>query len=99
MISCEVANAGKYDLIIPFGWWHQEHPLLNIKDPKKWTFDEKKCYDHIEDEAVADMFKWDETVVYDEEAKYVGWIGREEDGVKLEVLPKPNWQYQDLFED
>ena len=22
-ISCEVASAGKYDLIIPFGWWHK----------------------------------------------------------------------------
>ena len=27
MISCEIANAGRYDLIIPFGWWHDEHPL------------------------------------------------------------------------
>ena len=49
LISCEIANAGKYDLIIPFGWWHKEHPLLNIEDPKKWTFDERKCHDHIED--------------------------------------------------
>jgi len=35
MISCEIANAGKYDLIIPFGWWHDEHPLKNIVDPGK----------------------------------------------------------------
>src|ERR1700712_4231103 len=25
-ISCEVAAAGKYDLIIPFGWGHRDHP-------------------------------------------------------------------------
>jgi len=22
MISCEIANAGRYDFIIPFGWWN-----------------------------------------------------------------------------
>ena len=44
-------------MIIPFGWWHKEHLLLNIEDPKRWTFDEKKCHDHIEDKAVADMFE------------------------------------------
>ena len=26
LISCEIANAGPYDLIIPFGWCHDEHP-------------------------------------------------------------------------
>jgi len=31
MISCEISNAGRYDLIIPFGWWHDEHPLKNIR--------------------------------------------------------------------
>jgi len=35
MISCEIANAGWYDLIIPFGWWHDEHPLKNISAPPK----------------------------------------------------------------
>ena len=35
LISCEVASAGKYDLIIPFGWWYKEHALLIIEDPKK----------------------------------------------------------------
>ena len=69
-ISCEVANAGKYDLIIPFGWWHKEHPLSDIENPKKWTFNGQKCHDYVEDEAVANMFEWDETVVYDEEAQY-----------------------------
>ena len=34
MISCEIANGGSYDLILPFGWWHDEHPLKNIADPR-----------------------------------------------------------------
>ena len=34
-ISCEIANAGKYDLIIPFGWWNTEHPITNIENPKE----------------------------------------------------------------
>ena len=37
-ISCTVATAGKYDLIIPFGWWHKEPPIANIDNPQKWTF-------------------------------------------------------------
>jgi len=100
MISCEIANAGSYDLIIPFGWSHNQHPLKNITDPRKWAFEETKCQAHIEDEAVADMFVWDETVAYDEEAQYVGRIEREEEGgVPLEALPKPYWQYKELFEE
>ena len=39
-ISCEIASAGKYDLIIPFGWWHNEHALSNMGDPKKWEFND-----------------------------------------------------------
>jgi len=90
MISCEIASAGRYDIIIPFGWWHDEHHPKNIADPRKWAFEEAKCYAHREDEAVADMFQWDETVAYDEEAQYVGRIEREEEGgVQLEALLKP----------
>ena len=33
-VSCEIAPAGKYAMIIPFSWWHQEHPISNIADPK-----------------------------------------------------------------
>ena len=53
--------------IIPFGWWHNEHPLSNIGDPKKREFNEMKCQSHVEDEGVEDMFEWDETVAFDEE--------------------------------
>ena len=87
-------------LIIPFGWWHDEHPRKNIADPRKRAFEEAKCHAHIEDEVVADMFEWDETVAYDEEAQYVGRIEREEEGgVQLEALPKLYWQYKELFEE
>ena len=100
MISCEIASAGRYDLIIPFGWWQDEHPLKNISDPGKCAFEEARWNTHIEDEAVADIFEWDETVAYDEEAQYVGRIEWEEEGgVQLETLPKPYWQYKELFEE
>jgi len=59
MISCEIENAGKSDLIIPFGWWHDEHPLKNIADPSKWVFEEAKCQAHTENKAVGDLFESD----------------------------------------
>jgi len=100
MISCEITNAGKYDLIVAFGWWHNEHPLNNIVDSSKWVFEEAKCHAHIKDKAVADLLQWDETVAWDEEAQYLGRIGREEEGgVQLESLPKPYWHYKELFEE
>ena len=99
-ISCEIAHAGRYDLIIPFAWWHDEHPLKTSADPRKWAFEEAKCHAQLEDEAVADMFEWDETVAYVEEAQYVGRLEREaEGGVQLETLPEPYWQYKELFEE
>ena len=100
LISCEIANVGRYDLIIPVGWWHNEHPLNNIADPSKWVFEQAKCHAHIEAEAVADLFEWDETVAYDEEAQYVEWMEREEEGgVQWETLPQPYWQYKELFDE
>jgi len=54
----------------------------------------------MKDEAVGDLFVWDETVTYKEEAQYVGRIEREEEGgVKLETLPKPYGLYKELFEE
>jgi len=67
-ISCEVAAAGKYNLIIPFGWWHNEHPVANIDEQRKWTFTQQSCHGHVEDERIAGMFNWDQTVAFDEEA-------------------------------
>ena len=100
MISCKIPNAGKYELIIPFRWWHDEHPLKNIADPSKWVFEKKKCHSHLEDEGVAYLFEWDESVAYDAEAQYVGRIGQaDEGGVHLETLPKLYWQYKEFFEE
>jgi len=48
---------GKYDLIIPFGCWHDEHPVKNIADARKWSFKETKCHTHTEDEPVVDLFE------------------------------------------
>jgi len=95
-----MANTGRYDLIIPLGWWHNEHPLKNIADPSKWVFEEAKCHAHIEDEGEADLFEWDETVAYDKEALCVGWMEREEEGgLQLQTLPKACWQYKEHFEE
>jgi len=100
LISCEIANAGTYDLTIPFGWWNAEHRLKNVADRMRWVFEEAKCDAQVEDEAVADMFEWDETVPYEEEAQSVGKIEREDKGwIQLETLPKPYWQYQELCEE
>src|ERR1700712_5779329 len=98
-ISCEVAAAGKYDLIIPFGWWHREHPIAHINEPKKWSFIEHCCSDHVEDERIGGMCEWDETVAYDEEAQYVGRICRQEDPnqVMLDEIPRHYEEYKELF--
>jgi len=100
MVYCEITNAGRYDFIIQFGWWQDMHTLKNIADLQKWVIDEAKCHAHIEDEAVADLIEWDETVAHNEEALYVGRIGQEDEGeIWLETLPKPSWQYKELFEE
>jgi len=46
------------------------------------------------------MSEWDETVAFDEEASMIGRIGstRQEE-IQLEGLPKPYWQYKELFEN
>jgi len=68
IISCEIANTGRYDLIIPFGGWHEEHPLKNIADPSKWVLAEPDCHAFSAVEAVVDLFDCDETVASDVEA-------------------------------
>ena len=75
MVSCEIADAGKYDMIIPFRWLHQEHPIKNIETPSQWRFEHENCMNHVEDEGIADMFEWDETVAFDENATMVERIG------------------------
>jgi len=100
MVPCEIADAGKYDMLIPIGWWHHEHPIKNIETPENWSFEHTKCVEHVQDEGIADMFECDETVAFDEEARMIGRIGstRHEE-VQLTGLPKPYWQYKELFEN
>jgi len=57
------------------------------------------CRDHVENEAVKDLFEYDETVVFDPKAQYVGRIGKieEKDPVELQTLPQEYAQFKHLF--
>ena len=47
---------------------------------------------HVEDEGIADMFEWDETVAFDENATIIGRIGAtKEKGLELDGVPKEYW--------
>jgi len=35
LVSCEIADTGKYDMIILFGWWRHEYLIKNIETPEK----------------------------------------------------------------
>ena len=98
MVSCQIADAGKYNKIIPFGWWHQGHLIKHIQTPSQWRFEHANCMNHVEDEGIADMVEWDETVAFDENATMVGRIGAiREKQAELDGLPKEYWQYKDLL--
>jgi len=59
-----------------------------------------KCVEHVHDEGIADMFEWDETVAFNEEPTMIGRIRFTRPVVvQLEGLPKPYWQYKELFEN
>ena len=46
----------------------------------------------------ADMFEWDKTVAFNENAAMIGRIGAtKEKEVELDGMPKEYWQYKDLF--
>jgi len=98
-ISAEIAPTGGFDLIIPFGWWYHEHHLYHLHKSKEWSFELMTCHDHVENEAVKDLFEYDETVAYDPKAQYVGRIGKieEKDPVELETLPLEYAQFKHLF--
>ena len=72
-ISCEVADAGKYDLIIPAGWC-REHPLSDWGTPETWRFSDRLCDEHVLDEGISDMWEYDESVVFEEEARIIGQV-------------------------
>ena len=54
----------------------------------------------MEDEGIADIFESDENVAFEEKATYISRIGStRKNAIQLEGLPKPYWQYKDLFKD
>jgi len=57
------------------------------------------CRDHVENEAMKDLFEYDETVAFDPKAQYVGRIVKieEKDPVELETLPREYAQFKHLF--
>jgi len=55
--------------------------------------------DHVDDEAVKDLFEYAETVAFDPKAQYVERIGKieEQDPIELETLPREYAQFKHLF--
>jgi len=86
-------------MIIPFGWWHQEHPIKNIANPDAWCFDDTDCQPHLlpEDEKI--LVEWDEDVLNDPNAVVIGMIERidEEKVTIIDRLPEQYHDYLDLF--
>ena len=99
LVSCEISPAGKYSMIIPFGWWHQEHPISNIADPKSWNFTDDNCKSHLlpEDEGIS--IEWDEDVLNDPYAVTIGRIEQVDDEkiTVLDKLPEVYHDYLNLF--
>ena len=99
LVSCEIAPAGKYGMIIPFGWWHQEHPISNIANSKSWNFTDEKCGSHLlpEDEGIS--IEWDEDVINHPNAVAIGRLELVDDEkiTILDRLPEVYHDYLDLF--
>ena len=99
LVPCEIPPAGKYGMIIPFGWWHLEHPITNIADQKSWKFTDDNCRSHLlpEDEGIS--IKWDEDVLNDPNAVTIGRIEQVDDEktIILDRLPEVYHDYLDLF--
>ena len=79
LLSCEIAPTGRYGMIIPFAWWHQEHSISNIADSKSWNFIDEGCKSHLlpEDEGIS--VEWDEDVLNDPNAVAIGRIEQVDD--------------------
>jgi len=99
LVSCEIAPAGKYEMIIPFGWWHQEHPIKNIAHPDTWCFDDTDCQPHLLPEDAGISVEWDEDVLNDPYGVVMGRIERidEEKVTIIDCLPDQYHDYLDLF--
>ena len=86
-------------MIIPFGWWHQEHPISNIADSKSCNFADGNCTSHLlpEDEGIS--VEWDADVLNDPNAVAIGMIEQvyDEKITILDCLPEVYHHYLDLF--
>jgi len=99
LISCEIAPAGKYGMIIPLGWWHQEHSITDIANSKNWSVNYHDCKSHLlpEDEGIS--VEWDEDVLNDANAVVIGRI-ENVDYEKVTIIdwvPERYHHYLDLF--
>jgi len=99
LVSCEIAPAGKYGMIIPFGWWHEEHPIKNIGDPDVLCFNDSNRQLHLLPENEGSSVEWDEDVLNDPNAVVIGTIETidEEIITIMDRLPDQYHDYQDLF--
>ena len=99
LVPCEIAPVGKYGMIIPFGWWHQEHPISNFADSKSWNFIDDKCGPHLlpEDEGIS--IEWDEDVLNDPNVVAIGRLELVDDEkiTILDRLPEVYHEYLDPF--
>jgi len=86
-------------MIIPFGWWHQEHPIKNIANPNAWCFDDTNCEPHLLPEDKGISVEWDEAVPNAPNLVVMGRIERidEEKVTIIDHLPDQYHDYQDLF--
>jgi len=86
-------------MIIPFGWWHQEHPIKNIANPDTWCFDDTDCQPYLlpEDEGIS--VEWDEDVLNDSNTVVIGRIESidKEKVTIINRLPDQLYDYLDLF--
>ena len=86
-------------MIIPFGWWHQEHPISNIADSKSWNFIDEGCQSHSLPEEEGISVEWDEDVLNEPNAVAIGRI-EQVDNEKVTIfdrLPEEYHDYLDLF--
>jgi len=86
-------------MIIPFGWWHQQHPIKNIANPDAWCFDDTDCQPQLLPEAEGISVELDEDVLYDPNIVVIGRIERidEEKVTIIDRLPDQYHNYLDLF--
>jgi len=88
LVASEIAPAGKYAMMIPFGWWHQEHRIKNIANPDAWCFDDTDCKPQLpEDEGIS--VEWNKDVLNDPNAVVIDRIERidEEKVTIIDGLP------------